>query len=180
MISHHHHWEETKYYPMFRAEFNSASIVAEHKLFHDGIAKVENYLTSCLTIGDTWGYGQVVTASRKRLAVDPIAFDGRHLRDIIDTFVVALLQHLQNEITYLRPEAIRGSGMNAAEMASINDATTKHFAGQPKTTLHVYAVLHTPPTSDFPPTPPLLKSFFVPYVLYGFHRQWWQFAPRRK
>ena len=107
MISHHHHWEETNYYPMFRSEFDTTLIIKEHQLIHDGIGKVENYLTSCLRIGDTWGYDQVVTASEKRPSLEPAPFDARRLCDIIDAFVSPLVQHVCSPVKAPSPAILQ-------------------------------------------------------------------------
>lgn len=100
-MEHHHEFEETTYFPMFSSKFDSTIIVAEHKLFHDGVQEMMEYLISCLPIGTAWGYGKVVSASTSRGSEEPVKFDGSHLCGIIDSFASPLVKHVRLIISSL-------------------------------------------------------------------------------
>jgi len=87
-LDHHHHWEETIYYPLFNPKFNTESIVAEHETFHAGFVKLKEYLISCLPPKAIWGYGEVVPEQHTQREFDAATFRG-----LVDGFVGELTAH---------------------------------------------------------------------------------------
>jgi len=170
-VDHHHHWEETIYYPLYNPKFNTEAIVAEHQLFHAGLNNLKDYLTSCLPSGTNWGYGQTVSSH------DVQQLDASHLCSLIDKFVTELTTHLVQEVSYLEPAKIRDSGLTEKELSHIASVSEKHMKSMPPTTFLMYTILHSPKGSAFPPVPDFVRSFLAPYVFYWPKRKLWQFAP---
>lgn len=85
---------------MFSKDFDTATILAEHALFHGGMEEMSDYLTSCLPIGTVHGYDNVVKASSNRASGEPLVnFDGQKLRAIIDSFVAVFVSHVRFQIS---------------------------------------------------------------------------------
>ncbi|KAH9834588.1 uncharacterized protein C8Q71DRAFT_859565 [Rhodofomes roseus] len=171
-LEHHHHWEETIYYPLFNPKFDTSAIVAEHATFTEGMHAFETYLVSCLPPSETWGYGQVAGPHEQQ------PYDGERLTALVDAFVEPLTKHFMQEITYLEPAKLRASGLTEEEVKHIADVSTQHMKEMPPTTFLVYTIIHTPPSSGFPPVPGFVKSFLGPYVFALPNRRYWQFAPK--
>ncbi|PCH42152.1 hypothetical protein WOLCODRAFT_137733 [Wolfiporia cocos MD-104 SS10] len=172
-LEHHHDWEENIYYPLFNPKFNTSSIVAEHATFTDGMHRFEEYLTSCLPAGAKWGYGKVVGPHEQQ------PYDGEKLRSLVDAFVHPLTTHFMQEITYLEPAKIRASGLTESEVKHIAAVSDKHMMEMPPFTFLIYTILHTPPSSGFPPAPGFVKNVLAPYVFYVPNRRYWRFAPKK-
>jgi hypothetical protein len=80
---------------MFPTKFNIQSIIDEHEAFHEGLIKMEEYLLSCLPIGEKWGIENAVVAlSDTRKTKDLVPFDGEQLRTILESFVQPLINHV--------------------------------------------------------------------------------------
>jgi len=174
-----HHWfEEELYFPMFPSKFESETILKEHEAFHQGVLRTEEYLVSCLPIGEKWGHGKTVALSETRKNKDVVSFDGEYLRQILESYVVPLLDHLQAEIEYLEPANLTASGMTEADVIHTEDVSKAHFTTMPMSTILTFAVLVSP-NKEFPPAPSFIKYPLVPWVFYWFHRSWWQFVPKK-
>jgi len=174
-LDHHHHWEETIYYPLYSPKFNTDAIVAEHESFHAGVEALKAYLVSCLPAGTSWGYGETVPKDGHSQQV----FDADKFRELVDNFVNELSTHLKQELGYLDPAKVRASGLTEKEMEHIASVSEKHMKSMPPHTFLTYVVIHTPKGSDFPPIPGPVRSVLVPYVFYWPNRRLWQFAPKR-
>ncbi|TFY68463.1 hypothetical protein EVJ58_g1005 [Rhodofomes roseus] len=120
-LEHHHHWEETIYYPLFNPKFDTSAIVAEHATFTEGMHAFETYLVSCLSPSETWGYAQVAGPHEQQ------SYDGEWLRALVDAFVEPLTKHFMQEITYLEPAKLRASGLTEEEVKHIADVSTQHM-----------------------------------------------------
>jgi len=174
-----HHWfEEELYFPMFPSKFESETILREHEAFHQGILTTEEYLVSCLPIGEKWGLGKTVALSETRKNKDVVSFDGEYLRKILEGYVVSLLDHLQAEIQYLEPANLTASGMTEADVIHTEEVSKAHHMKLPMTTMLTWAV-QVSPNKDFPPAPNFIKHYLVPWVFYWYHSSWWQFVPKK-
>ncbi|THH33342.1 hypothetical protein EUX98_g826 [Antrodiella citrinella] len=171
-IHHHHHIEETVYFPMFNPKFDTSFAEAEHGTFTGNLEAFESYLVSCLPSGTKYGLGLVAKPHNQQ------TYDGAHVCALIDGFGDALCKHLLQEIGYMEPDKLRASGLTEQEIKAISTTSLKHSKALPLTTLVTYAVLLSPKEIQFPPFPPFLR-YIVPRVLAIPNRHYWQFAPKQ-
>ncbi|KAH8092217.1 hypothetical protein BXZ70DRAFT_951794 [Cristinia sonorae] len=170
VLHHHHSWEEEHYYPMFTHKYDTSFIVAEHETFTAAVHEMEEYLISCLPSGEKHGYGRIAPQHAQQ------EFSATHLQAVIDKAAGPLSSHLLQEVTYLHSDKLHEAGFTVEEIRHIAAETNKYMMNMPTTTFLVYVVLLSPKGSEFPPAPPFIKNYVVPWVLYWPNRRWWKFG----
>ncbi|KAI0783427.1 hypothetical protein C8Q75DRAFT_432817 [Abortiporus biennis] len=174
-VKHHHHFEETVFFPMLGDKFNFEQIQTEHDLFVPGLQKLEDYLVSCLPSGSTYGIDGLVVPEHENTA----EYDGQHVRELMDSFVVPMLSHLQAEIDYISSKNLREADVTVKHLEDLAKVLQKYIMSSPKTTAMVFHILMRPDNTSWPAAPGFLKDVLVPYVFAIPKRDLWQFIPKK-
>jgi hypothetical protein len=164
-VFHHHDGEETRVFPQIEALVGQPGVmdinVEQHKVFHDGMENMRDYLSS--------------------LAGKESEFDGKKLVAIIDSFGPALHEHLVAEVQFI--DDLRRFGDRLTGIAKIMDAEgEKAVGGMPKTTQLAFCFLnHDIDYEDgrwagFPEAAPKLIVWAIKNVFTCWHAKWWKFA----
>ncbi|KAI1843556.1 hypothetical protein JX265_007340 [Neoarthrinium moseri] len=162
----HHDSEEDSFFPECERMAGQAGImqnnVDQHQGFHDGLIRLQEYLTRALA------------------GEEP--YDGHRIVQLIDDFGNVLAQHLAEEVQCLLdlqrfgPEKMKGlaaalqaEGQSNIWKIGITEGIVFAFLGH-DTTWENGLWAH------FPPTPPGLKTLIMK-GLYYWRSAWWKFSP---
>ncbi|KIM25414.1 hypothetical protein M408DRAFT_210589 [Serendipita vermifera MAFF 305830] len=172
-VHHHHMTEEEKYLPALEPEFKTP-IVDEHHLFTGPLHELEEYLQELTGLEPDAAKGQYVPAKNPK---PKVAYNGRKITEAIERMAEPMFTHLEKEIEYLAGDKLRECGLPLSKLeawAVYEKSMIKNF--DPWVSL-VFVVAHTPRNSQFPPLPPGIRSFLVPWVFWWKHRKSWRFCP---
>ena len=82
-------FEEEAYFAMYEPKLDTRFVQEEHDAFQDGLSAFENYLASCLPADHAYGLDKTTPADQT-----PTPFDGKKLREMIDSFAPPLSVHV--------------------------------------------------------------------------------------
>ncbi|KAG8857680.1 hypothetical protein FRC20_000236 [Serendipita sp. 405] len=172
-IEHHHHLEETYVFPNLEPEFKT-DVLDEHAAFAKGLHDLDNYAMAVMGVSQGKKYGQTVPDPSK--TKEP--YDGQKIKRLLETLAVPLFTHLQHEIGWLEPEKVRASGVPLSRFDEIDALIDQHIRNEldvPSSL--VFSLYHSPPYSQAPHLPWILRKVIVPWIAYWKHRRCWRWFP---
>jgi len=170
-IHHHHHIEETLIFPKMEPEFTCPAL-QEHALFNDTLVELEDYLMAVLAFKKD-SKGSPIPDSTKT----KIPYDRNKIKALLERLSTPLFDHLSKEVEYLDPAKIKESGLSEQRLIDISASVERHVQSEIDVTVLPHVIGHVPPGTGFPPLPPFLTKFLVPYVFWWKHRKLWRYLP---
>ncbi|KAG8818298.1 hypothetical protein FRC17_010883 [Serendipita sp. 399] len=185
-IEHHHHLEETyvllgislppllpNLVPRLEPEFKT-EVLDEHAAFAKALTELDEYAMAMMGVQKGKKYG--LTVPIPNATKEP--YDGQKIKRLLETLSVPLFTHLQHEIAWLEPDRIRASGVPLSRFAEIDALIDQHIQEElDAPSSLVFSLYHSPPYSQSPDLPWILKKVIVPWLMYWKHRRCWRWFP---
>ncbi|KAF5367953.1 hypothetical protein D9758_004513 [Tetrapyrgos nigripes] len=152
----HHDTEEQHLFPIIekRIPGSMEHNEAQHQSFLKELGQLVDYLKSAR----------------------PETFDATKYRAQVDAMLLAMVEHLADELDTLAPSELL-KHFTEKELAVINESTEKAARDHEEPSKMLPFILQNlPPGSPFPPAPKFVTGFVGPWVLYWKYRPLWKYT----